>query len=178
MNRENDKFMNLREYSRIDAHIPFEATVVPVEERKNLRSRISGQTVLSDFQTLPDLEDKLLNDWFRMLNAKLDTLLNLMTFQREGISSLPFTHVNISAGGISFISKQWYNRGDVLEMKMMLPMIPPVALYVYGEVVKVEKRVNVYNIGVKFIEMDEEIADEIVKFVFRKQREILRDKRK
>lgn len=178
MSKENDKFMNLREYSRVDAQVPFEATVVPVEERQNLRSKISGQTALSDFQALPDLEDKLLNDWLKMLNTKLDTLLNLMTFQREGISSLPFVQVNISAGGISFASKQWYNRGDVLEMKMMLPMIPPVALYLYGDVVKVEKQVNIYNIGVQFIEMDEEIADEIVKFVFRRQREILRDKRK
>lgn len=178
MAKENEKFMSMREFSRIDARIPFEARVVPEGERQGLHSRISGQASMAEFQALPDIEDKLLNDWFKMLNSKLDTILNLMTFQRDGIASLPFVQVNISAGGISFISNQWYNRGDVLEMKMMLPMIPPVALYVYGEVVKVEKQVSVYNIGVRFIEMDEEIADEIVKFVFRKQREILRDKRK
>lgn len=178
MEKESEKFIGMREFSRVDARIPLDVRVVPAEERKDIHSRIAGQTVMTEFQSLPDLEDRVLGDWLKMLNSKLDTLLNMLTFQREGLASLPFTPVNISAAGLGFISKQWYNKGDVLEMRMMLPMMPPVALYVYGDVVKVEKQVNVYNIAVKFIEMDDEIKDEIVKFVFKRQREMLRDKRR
>ncbi len=178
MAREDEKFANMREFSRVDAHIPFEARIVPPEERKNIRSKITGDTILAEFRSLPDLQDKLLADWLKMLNTKLDAIINMLVFQREGFGSLPFNHVNISGGGLSFAVKDKFSQGDILEIKMMLPMMPPLALYVYGEVVKIETQVTNYMIGIKFVAMDEEIRDEIVKFVFKRQREILREKRR
>ncbi len=178
MIREDDKYMNMREFSRVDANIPFEVRLVPPEERKNIRSKVSGDAVLAEFRSLPDLQDKLLADWMKMLNMKLDAIINMLIFQREGFGSLPFNHVNISGGGLSFASKNRYSQGDVLELRMMLPMMPPIALYIYGEVVKIDTQGSGFMIGIKFIEMDEEIRDEIVKFVFKRQREILREKRR
>jgi hypothetical protein len=175
---EHERYTRMREFSRVDAHIPFEVRVVPPEERQKVRSKISGETILAEFQKLPDIEDKLLSDWFKVLNSKLDSIINMLTFQREGFSSMSFTSVNISGGGLSFSSKERYNIGDVIEMKMLLPMIPPVALYLYGEAVKIDRQIDSYSIAVKFIAIDEEIRDEIVKFVFGKQREMLRDKRR
>lgn len=178
MNKEEDKYANMREFSRVDAHIPLDARLVPANERNNIRAKISGDAILAEFRTLPDLQDKALADWVKMLNTKLDAIINMLVFQREGFSSLPFRHVNISGGGMSFASKDKYNPGDILEIKMMLPVMPPVALYVYGEVVNVETQVGGYATAVKFIVMDEEIRDEIVKFVFKRQRDILREKRR
>lgn len=178
MIKDDDKYMNMREFSRVDAHIPFEVRVVPPGERSSVRSKVAGDAVLAEFRSLPDLQDKLLSDWMKMLNMKLDAVINMLIFQREGFASLSFNHVNISGGGLSFASKDKYGQGDVLEVKMMLPMMPPMALYVYGEVVKIEAQANGFMIGLKFIAMDEEIRDEIVKFVFKRQREILREKRR
>ena len=178
MNREEDKFANMREFSRVDANIPLDARLVPAEERKSMRSKVSGDAIMAEFRALPDLQDKLLADWMKMLSTKLDAIINMLVFQREGFSSLPFKHVNISGGGLSFASKDRFNNGDIVEIKMMLPIMPPVALYIYGEVVKIETQVNGYMIAVKYIEMEEDIRDEIVKFVFKRQREILREKRR
>lgn len=178
MVKEEEKFAGMREFSRVDAHIPFGVRIVPVEERKDLHSKISGDTILAEFRTLPELQDKLLNDWFKVLNSKLDAVINMLVYQREGFGSLPFNHVNISGGGLSFLTKEKFNNGDIIEIKMMLPMLPPVALYIYGEVVKIDTQVNSYIVAIKFIGMDEEMRDEIVKFVFKRQREILRDKRR
>ncbi|MDI6727722.1 MAG: PilZ domain-containing protein [Thermodesulfovibrionales bacterium] len=176
--QNDESYMRMREFSRVDAHVPFAVRLVPPEERPNIKSKISGETILAEFQTLTDVEDKLLSDWLKMLNAKLDSIISMLTFQREGFGSLPFVQVNISGGGLGFNSKEKYNQGDVLEIKMLLPMMPPVALYIYGEVVKIEQQINSYAIAVKFIAMDEDIRDEIVKFVFRRQREMLREKRR
>ncbi|MEW5743987.1 MAG: PilZ domain-containing protein [Nitrospirota bacterium] len=175
---DEEKYMRMREFSRVDAHLPFAVRLVPLDERKTLRSRVSGERVLAESQVLPDLQDKLLNDWIKLLNAKLDTVISILTFQKEGFGSLPIASVNISGAGIGFASAEKYTAGDVLEIKMILPMMPPVALYVYGEAVNIEKRMDSYYIGTKFIAIDEEIRDEIVKFVFRRQREILREKRR
>lgn len=178
MLNNDERYMRMREFSRVDAHVPFAVRLVPPEERPNIKAKISGESILAEFQTLTEVEDKLLADWLKMLNAKLDAIINILTFQREGFSSLPFARVNISGGGLSFSAKERFNPGDVLEIKMMLPMLPPVALYLYGEVVKVERQIDCYITAVKFIAMDEDIRDEIVKFVFRKQRELLREKRR
>lgn len=178
MGREEEKYMNLREFSRVDAHIPFDVRLVPPEDRKNIHSKISGDTILAEFRALPDLQDRLLADWLKMLNTKLDAIINMLVFQREGFSSLPFKNVNISGGGLSFPSKETYRSGDIIEMKMMLPIIPPIAMFIYGEVVNVETQVSGYMIAIKFIALDEDIRDEIVKFVFKRQREILKEKRR
>lgn len=175
---EQEQLAGLREFSRVDAVIPLAVSLVPVEERDKVKSHVSGQIDMVEFQTLPEVEDKVLNDWLKMLNAKLDAVINMLTFQREGFSSLPFARVNISGGGLSFTSKQWYNREDVLELKMLVPLMPPVALYLYSEVVKSEKLDNAYSIAVKFLQMDEQIQDLIVRFVFKRQRDFLREKRR
>lgn len=175
---EDKMHANMREFSRVDAYIPLQARLVPKEERQNIRSKVSGEAVMAEFRILTDVEDKVLSDWLKMLNAKVDAIINMLAFQREGFSALPFVKVNISGAGLMFPSSEKYNQGDILELKMLLPMMPPIALYIYGEVVNIEGQVNNYETAVKLIEIDEDIRDEIVKFVFKRQREILRENRR
>jgi len=178
MAREDKNYQTQREFSRIDAHVPFEVRVVPVEERETIRARTSGATTFAETRALPELQDKILAEWIKAMNSKLDAIVNMLTFQREGFGSLPFAQVNISGGGIGFFSKDMHNVGDTVEMKIILPMMPPVALFLYGEVVKSERMTNGYMTATKFAGMDEEVRDEVVKFVFSRQREILREKRR
>lgn len=178
MAREEEKYQTQREFSRVDAHVPFEVRVVPAEERAGIKARTSGGTSFAETHALPELQDKILAEWIKAMNSKLDAIVNMLTFQREGFGSMPFGHVNISGGGLGFFSKEKYNMGDTVEMKIILPMMPPVALFLYGEVVKSERLTNSYMTATRFVAMDEEVQDEVVKFVFRRQREILRDKRR
>jgi len=52
-----------------------------------------------------------------------------------------------------------------------------VALYVYGEVVAADRRNDSFEIGLKFVAMGDEIREEICRFVFERERQILREKR-
>jgi len=70
-----------------------------------------------------------------------------------------------------------YNKGDILELKTVLEAPSPVALYLYGEVLKCEKLNAGYRIAVQFINIEEDIRDHIVRFVFYRQRQILRQKK-
>ncbi|MBF0559167.1 MAG: PilZ domain-containing protein [Nitrospirae bacterium] len=174
-----EQFSKMREFSRVDAYLPMQVMrVVPAEERETIRSRTSGQATSMETRDLPDLQDKLLNDWIRLLNAKLDTVVNMLVLQREGFSTIPVTRVNVSGGGLGFLTRERYALGNILEIKVVLPMMPPVALFVYGEVVKLDLLKNVYSIATKFVAMDEDVRDEVVKYVFRRQREILREQRR
>ena len=93
-----------REYSRVDAYIPFEYRVIAPEEGDHVRARIFGNASLVEFRQIPDMEDhdNVLEEWMKILDSKLDTVIRLLTLQREGYFGLSYKAVNISGGGMSF----------------------------------------------------------------------------
>jgi hypothetical protein len=168
---------NRREYSRVAAVVPFGVRLVPEEERKSLLSRISNQTAV-DLGGLPEIQDQALAEWLSALNRKLDLILNALGAQKLGFSSLPVRQINISGGGLSFASSEAFNRGDILEIMTVLSAGASVALYIYGEVVASDRRSDGFEIGLKFVAMDDQIREEICRFVFERERQILREKRR
>ena len=86
--------------------------------------------------------------------------------------------INISGGGLSFPSSEAFNRGDILEIMTVLSAGASVALYIYGEVVASDRRSDGFEIGLKFVAMDDQIREEICRFVFERERQILREKRR
>ncbi|RMG58894.1 MAG: PilZ domain-containing protein [Deltaproteobacteria bacterium] len=169
--------MNRREFSRVDARLPIEVRVVPDEEKEKIGSRVFGFTYMEEPEPLGEMEDSVIGEWLRYINRKLDTILNLLTVRNEDLNNIPFRDVNIGGGGLRFTSEEAYQEGQILELKMIIPLIPPLVLYVYGEVVRSEVKEGKRETAVKFIAMDEVVREEIIRYVFRKQREILREKR-
>jgi hypothetical protein len=193
---------NKREYSRVDAYVGMECRRLEPEEIDKVRSRISGEASLAElassicrssasppqklrsdgypcgFEGLPEIEDPRLANWLQLLNAKLDAVIRMLSIQQEGFLRLPFLRINIGGGGLKFETREQYAVGNILEIKMMLSPHRPVAMYVCGEVVSVDARGGSSEVAVKFVLIDDEVRDEIVRFVFEKEREILREKRK
>ncbi|WP_353685643.1 PilZ domain-containing protein [Thermodesulfovibrio sp. 3462-1] len=171
-----ESYQKMREFSRVDAVIPLQVRLVCPEERQKIKARIFGEV---SFFSAPVDEpaDKALAQWIKLINSKLDYLISLWSLRQEGFCELPLTEVNISGGGMSFISHECYSKGDILELKMVLESPQSIAMFVYGEVVKCERINNSYKIAVKFINIDEDIRDYIVRFVFHRQRQLIRQKR-
>ena len=170
---------NRREFCRIEVCIPFACRLVPPEEQKRIRSHISGSSVHAGHKALPEVKDPAIAEWFNLLNSKLDTLIRLLTLEREGFSELPSEWINIGGGGLRFSSRKKYQRGDILEIKMMLPPTHPIALHVYATVSSVAEigPDGRYSTAVQFTKMDHTIQEEIIRFVFEQEREIIRDKK-
>jgi hypothetical protein len=171
---------NRREYTRVYAYIPMTYRLVPNDEHTVIRSRISTNMIIPDYSLLPEVEEPLLSEWLRVINTKLDSIIRLISIQSEGFQSLPFKAVHISGNGINFTTKEPFQSGDILEMKVVLSsgQSSTLHLYLYGEVVKTEEQTSGYVTALSFIKLDDKIRDEIVRFVFEKEREILREKRK
>jgi hypothetical protein len=131
-----------REYSRVDIYVPFEFRAIAPEEREHIRARVSGNAPGAELRPLPDLgeHDQIFSEWLKMLSAKLDTIIRLITLQKEGYFGLTPKAVNISGGGLSFSAPQGIALGEILEIKMMLTLQQPIAIALYGEVVKSEAR--------------------------------------
>lgn len=168
---------NRREYSRVDVYIPLEYRLVPHEECSFVKSRFSGDVMLADFDVMPPLENHPRMEHLNLLNKKLNAILQMMAIQYEGFHSLPFKYVTISGSGMKFSSRQLFSSGDVLEFKVLLTLRHPVALIVYGKVIRVERQTTGYYVTVHFSMIDDTVRDQIVRFVFETEREVLRETR-
>jgi len=113
------------------------------------------------------------------LNRKLDLLIhmNLAEDFKQLMQTIP-QDVNISASGIRFITDTPYDVMDILEVGMILPMVPLLFIRLAAEVLRVKtltrKDGEHYSVVARFIEMDQETKDDIVRYLFRRQREMLR----
>ena len=167
---------NRRAYTRVDVYIPVAMQLVPDEARESVTSRISGKPMLVDSSSPPLPENHPQREWIKLLNGKMDKIIHQLTLQSELFHSLPFKYVTISGSGMMFSSSQAYAMGDLLEVKMMLTLDRPIALYLYGEVIKVQKQTSGYFIAISFQKIDEAIRDRIIQFVFETERELLRER--
>lgn len=175
-NQEMQPNENQRKYSRVDAYIPIEYKLIHPQQRQYIRSRVAGEIILAKFKSLPDPDDQIIAEWLKTINTKLNSIIRMLTMHHEGFDQLPLKKVNISGGGISFSTEKPFSPGDIIELKVILTMQYPLSLFVYGEVV--ENHNPEYDTSVQFIAIDDFIRDEIIRFVFEKEREILREKRK
>lgn len=174
----SEEIENKREYSRVDTCIPLEYKRVPCQHKETLRSRIAGQSILAEFKSLPNPDDQLMAQWLQSINTKLNEIIRLMTLQHDGFNRLNMTKINISGGGMSLTTGESFAPGDILEIKVMLGLQMPIALFLYGEIIEVTTPHPEYDTSLQFINMDDFVRDEIIRFVFETEREILREKRR
>ena len=174
---EDSGYRSLREYSRVEAFLPVRIRPVPEEERQDMRSRFVMESVLTEHPELPQLEDEVLSACLQILNSKLDSIIRLLAFPSNSHKELEFAMVNISAGGLSTSSSEVFAQGDFVEIRLMLPTAPYLIFYVYGNVVKCAPGCQKHEVCVEFTDIDDDIREQIAKYVFQRQREILRKKR-
>lgn len=175
---ENDTVIeNKRAYSRVDTFIPMEYKLIPPGNRETIRARLAGESLLAEFKELPNPDDQLIAQWLQNINGKLDEIIRMLTIQHEGFKCLSLAKINISGGGMSFNTGGIFSPGDILEVKVML-FQKPIAFFLYGEVLEYEKPNPEYDTSICFINMDDFIQSEIIRFVFETEREILRLKRR
>ncbi|MCX7982176.1 MAG: PilZ domain-containing protein [Syntrophales bacterium] len=168
---------NRREFCRVDASLPFTYRILTGEEAKAVpcRSLIFSGAVTRP--SLPELDNTALGEWLKVINAKLDEIIQLLTLNQTGFTSLPFRPINISASGLCFKSDRQIEPGTIIEAQLILTGATPLPLFLVGEVVLSEKEETGYRTAMKFINIDESIRNDIIRFVFAREREILREKK-
>ena len=167
----------MRKFSRVEAFLPFTARIAPDVPEDEMLSRPLEDLTTSYFAEPPSLENEALEVWLSILSAKLDTIMRLLTLKDAGFLSLPIAHVTISGSGVSFNFNERPNPGDIMEMKMLMLGVYGKAILVYGKVTGIEERDKGFRVATEFVAMDENMRDMVIDFVFRREREILREKR-
>ncbi|MEC4684768.1 MAG: PilZ domain-containing protein [Nitrospirota bacterium] len=170
-----------RSFFRVDDAFP-----VKIKRVGNLSVRSSGFLFPPSDKKVDEigtgLQDSGLVPLLQEINNKLDFLLNTLVLKEAGALNEEASAVNISASGIRFEIDEEFELGDVVELKMLLPSYPPMAVQAFGEVtrVKVLEREGrkAYDTAIEFAEMTDEVREEIIRYTLRRQREIIRKQRK
>jgi hypothetical protein len=173
---EKENADNKREFMRIDTALPMKISLVPPEEISHLKNRAAKDATFSSQQSLYTSDNQSLDERLNRLDSKLDLILQLV-LENQNIVDMSLQVCNISAGGMSIISHDKFSPGDTLEVKMVYPSSMPQILHLYGEVLRSEKKDDGYLTALRFIFVDDSLQDKIVKLVFEKEREIIREKR-
>lgn len=166
-----------REFFRIDDIIAISARKIYPSEKKASKI-ISGELFeLSEFdQPDPSISPKLwglLNE----INGKLNRILKILDKDYKDLPDCRYQRVNLSAGGIRFISDEPASKGELMEISMQLNTCPPLQIITYGEVVRASKRDGRYEIALSFRGIEEEVKEAILRYTLQRQRKLLRKER-
>ncbi len=121
-----------------------------------------------------------------LLDQKLDYLINLLESDtRSQDAEFIRCGVNISGSGIRFPSQQVYSKGDLFWIAMLFPSSPPLRVEAVAQVIKSAKSAKleeklpgaILDVSSKFIAINPQDKEEILRYTFQRQREILRARR-
>ena len=113
------------------------------------------------------------------LEEKMDRVLKLLSKDQKCDEGL-FTGqgLDISGGGMKILCDKAVKPGQILKISSKNFRYPVVSLEVFGEVARVtplqddgEQR---YEVGVKFLDLNEECRERIIAYIFQMQREAIR----
>ena len=136
------------------------------------------KSIFGESFKVPEIEKvdlKLLYKLIYQVNLKMDRILDIL----ESKSIKKYTvseneYINISGAGIRFIADQAFSTGDIIAFRIFLPLAAQSQIDVLGKIIRVTKKKDKYCIAAKFIELSEDDREMIIKYVFKRQREILR----
>jgi len=164
-----------RQYFRVEDICPLLVRKVPRDSRPG-KSRIVAMIEGCRFED--DAVDETVNPrlWRLLLamNSKLGLILEKLYIESEGLTEEKKQKISLSETGIGFTIPDRFEIGDLIQVKMLLPIIPFTGIVLYGEVIRVkEHESNEYETALQFLDMDDDVRSVIRKHIFRRQREVM-----
>lgn len=169
-----------REYFRVDDSIQIVAKKIK-DTGWISRSRIfAGYGIKTSEELIPDESInpvlwKMLSD----IQTKLSLILERLNPDTESLLNVENKSVNLSAAGICFEMDEKVKKGDLIEIKMLLPLYPPVGIVTYGRVVRaVDTGEKQCKVSLTLADVEDEIKDEIIQYTLNRQRDLIKKQRK
>jgi len=190
------KHIHSRSNLRVDAFIIFQYNKITeekfFEKRKKYIQHMTSDSessvfaparyVSEDVETQTNIPPEIINE-INSIHRKLDFIIkHLGGVEEENIFNREPVEVNISGSGLGFKCSEDYKPEDYLDIKLVLPISSGIIIELIGQVVRCnslsektadsDERLN--EIAVKFAAVNEDDREFIIRYVFKRQRELLR----
>jgi len=167
-----------REYFRVKDVLPI--IVQKIEDLADKKSRVltgyySGLGMAHSTEEPPDATIspklwKLLCD----INSKIDLILDRLFGKNDETANAQVKEISLSASGINFHTQDEFSMGDLLEIKLFLPLHPPIWVVIYGNVTRISEVTNKEReLAIHFIGIEDEVRDMLSYYTIKRQREII-----
>jgi hypothetical protein len=109
------------------------------------------------------------------IDAKLNLILEKLIGNSEGFNQAQNRQVSINEEEIRILTSDAFENGDIVEIKMLLPVNTPVWVILYGKVLQIEKKASEQNdMLIAFLEMDDDVRQLMGYYLLNRHREIIR----
>lgn len=103
----------------------------------------------------------------------LETVLDRLAALPDEPCGAPALEVNLSASGARLTVPGRYERGDLVELRMTLPVVPPVSAVITGRVVRSRPAPGGSEISIRFSGVSERVREVLVRYTLQRQRDAL-----
>ena len=128
-------------------------------------------------EELESLDITVAKIWLSM-NSKLDYIIKLLKQSGEGVEEKEGLCKDISGKGIKMIYKGNLSAGQCIHLRIHPPTFPPLSVVALGKILRAERtaicREGEIETAVEFDTIHEDDREEIISYVFKRQRELLR----
>jgi hypothetical protein len=121
------------------------------------------------------LSESALLPWVMKVDWLLEVILKTLAKAHPGSMEIArMTNVNISGGGISFVSPHPFNAGDRLELKIILP--PFVPIHTIVNIIRTDPDPHGQGVmlATEFLDLGEDEQDRLIRYIIQTQAERLR----
>jgi len=190
------KHIPARTHLRVDTFIPFKYQKITAQEFQSRRKQqLNSGTIDSDGHLLAlqrygkeesdstsPVSAEIIAELYS-INKKLDFIIKALGKPEEkNIAGNDRIEVNISGAGVKFKCPEDFQPGDFLEIAMVLPISSGSSIEFIGEVVRCacvsqgihEQKEKINEVAVKYAAINEDDREFIIRYVFKRQRELLR----
>jgi hypothetical protein len=178
-----------REWIRIDDRVLMDyhlltetGTMVPVEATKTTPETISAAVTKPTADMLARTGESLIGSpvlpWIMKVDYLLEVILNSLAIsQPSSISMARPTDVNLSGGGVGFLSLREFAAGDQLAIKLILP--PFILIQALAKVIRSVPQADGqgFAIATEFVDLKADDQEHLIRHILHTQAEQLRARR-
>jgi hypothetical protein len=182
---------NRREYARAKVRLFARFRVLDRAEEEGVKKSMAGSRLRGDRsigpleelveQIAPGSVDEPLLRCLQFINNKIDFIIDEITSRGKASMSMPGEVTEISGSGFRLDCDIRLPRGQLLKVDLIMPSALQYRIELVAKVVRVDevqqepgqdrKR---FSVSARFVELDEESRESIIKAVFSRQRERIR----
>jgi len=177
-----------REHVRVDDILKVDYLKISNKDYKKCKSKpeVIFKNTFGAPIKVPDIEERaqgvdleLLYNIICQANHKIDRILDMLESQNNQAHAFVGGEcINISGSGMRFAANHRFSIGDIIALRVFLPMAlaSRSSINVLGKVKSVTKTdsKNSYDTAIKFKNLSEDDREIIIRYVFTRQRELLR----
>ena len=120
-----------------------------------------------------------LAEYLKIIDHKISLIAQALIKESNTLAKKPLRHVNLSASGLECESSMAHNKGELLEIELLLPS-SFAAIICYGHIVycrdsTLEHKNHPFLIGMEFTHIREKDREIIIKHVVKRQMQQIRD---